>query len=191
MNRIEKMQYATSLFQARRQALNLPIGSTPTTIKDKTFYLNVNVVALAGGGQIRLTDSDTKKAVGITNFDGNKLVKGRVLVMDSIRVKFSDSGATPQNALYVDSGLYKELQGGELRLVQNKEVLVDLPLSDLLDFNIDDYRELSNAPMIVDELEFDWILELPKGIVVPDSARGAGNDVFVSIQVRCTEFYQA
>jgi hypothetical protein len=190
MNRIEKMQYATSLFQARRQALGLPIGTTPTTIKDKTFYLNVSVAALAGGGQIRLTDSDTKKAVGVTNFDGNKLVKGRVLVMDAIRVRFSDVGATVQNASYSDAGLYKELQGGELRLVQNKEVLVDLPLSDLRGFNVDDYRELSNAPMIVDEAEFDWILELPKGVVVPENAKD-GQGVFISIQVRCTEFYQA
>ena len=191
MNRIEKMQYASNLVRARREALQLPVSTTPTTIKDKTFYLNINVVGLAGGGKIRLIDSDLKKAVGITNFDGNKLAKGRILVVDSIRTKFTDVGATPQNADYNSTRFYKELQGAELTLVQNKEVLIDLPLSDLQGFKQDDYRELSNSPMIVDDLEFEWMLEIPKGISVPDSLNGVGNDVFLSIQLRCTEFYQA
>lgn len=190
MNRKEKMLDAKALYLARREALGLPVSNTPTRIKDRTFYLNVKVEGLSGGGEIKLNDSDTKKVVGITNFDGSNLVKGRVLIIDSIRTRFSDNGTVVQNADFQLSAFYKELQNAELRLVQGKEVLIDMPITDTQAFKSDDFREISSLPTIVDEQEFNWLLELPKGVTVPASVRGGANSVFLSIQVRCTEFKQ-
>lgn len=187
-SRKEALLDAKELYLARRKALGLPVGNTVTRVKDKTFYLNVRIDGKSGVQ--KLIDNETKKVVGITNFDKNTLVKGRVLVIDSIRTKVTNLGRSEKEASYGNILLTGEMQGIELTLTQGKEVLIDLPLSDTAGFVKDDFRPLSNMPMIVDEQEFEWSIEIPKDVII-DASPTAGNGVFLSIQVRCTEFFQS
>ena len=86
-NRNPQLQRAIKVLGARQRQHQQAVRPQPTKLVDKTFYINVKVDGMSGINQ--LVDSNTKKLVGVTNFDGNLLNSGRDVVIDSIRTLFT------------------------------------------------------------------------------------------------------
>lgn len=184
MNRKEQLTRAVTVLaarsQARTQAQQRP-KSDPTRLTDSTFYVNVRVDGLAGTTQ--LIDSNTKRLVGVTNFDGDTLKSGRDLVIDSVRTIFTDVGTKVEDASwFAPKAVVAELAGAEIRMKQNNEVLIDLPISDTQGFKDEDFRAISTTPLLKALETFSLELEIPKGVTVP-----AGAPLFLKIAIRCIQ----
>lgn len=155
---------------------------------DKTMYLAFD--GKGQGGIVELVDANTKKIEGITNFDGNKLNKGRYVVIDSLRV-LGESTATDLGKAKWVSELHPALKNSELRIMQDG-ILLDMPVTDLHNegngsSNDDDFRDIVTAPIIMPEVDFkyDWVF--PKGETVPSSVTSS----LVRIEARVIEIFTA
>jgi hypothetical protein len=140
-------------------------------LTDKTLYLNVSVKGQSG--TIQLIDVNTKREVGVTNIDGNKLNAGRDYIIDGMRIlKGSLAVANVKADKYVATGLLPEaLQNAEIRLKQGGNVLIDQPVSDLFNGSANElFRNISTSPLIVSNQEFEFEIEYPRGVSVPADA---------------------
>lgn len=165
-NRNPQLQRAIRVLGARQRQRNQTTRPQATKLVDKTFYLNVRVDGMSGINQ--LVDANTKKLVGITNFDGNILNSGRDVVIDAIRVQFTKIGDRIENANWQSRDtLPAELQNADLRLIQTNDMLIDLPMTDAQSFKNDDYRAIATTPVLRSKEEFKLELEFPKGVTVP------------------------
>lgn len=188
MKRAVQVSNAIALVQARRKALNLPVSNIPTKVTDTTLY----VVARVDGKSsiVKLTNDETKKAIGVTNFDGNKLADGRDAIIDGIKVKYAKGGLVLNNVDWnVDKDqLPKELVNAELKLVQSNVILLSIPLSDLELSNDDDnYRDIASTPYLASKEPIDWVLEFAEGVTL---AADAVNGSFLKIECRAIQAIQ-
>ena len=62
----------------------------PTKVSDTTLYIAADAQGFSGIQPIM--DSNTKKLVGITNFDGNKLNTGKAFIVSKARLLYTTSG---------------------------------------------------------------------------------------------------
>lgn len=184
MDRKAQLTRAVSVLAARSQARTLAQRtpkSDPTRLTDSTFYINLRVDGLAGTTQ--LIDSNTRRLVGVTNFDGDTLKSGRDLVIDGIVTVYTATGTKVEDASwFAPTAPIKELAGAEIRLKQGNEVLIDLPISDTQGFKQDDYRAISTTPLLKALETFQLELEIPKGVTVPNAA-----PLFLKIAIRCIQ----
>lgn len=179
MSRKTQLLSAVSTLKAKDQGGVPHVGRVALT--DKTLYLNVNVKGQ--GGTISLIDVNTKREVGVTNLDGNRLNAGRDYIIDGVRVLRGTTGsASVKNENYVATGaLDVALQNAEVRIKQNGNILLDMPISDL--FNpantVELFRNISTSPLIVSNMEFEFEVEYPRGVAVP-----AGADLNIRFELR-------
>ena len=169
MSRKGQLLSAVSTLKAKENSGIPHVGKVALT--DKTLYLNVNVKGQ--GGTIQLIDVNTKREVGVTNLDGNKLNAGRDYIIDGIRVlKGSTAAASVKAEVYVTTGnLVEALQNAEIRIKQGGNILVDMPMSDLYNGNSNEiFRNISTSPLIVSNQEFEFEIEYPKGVAVSGAA---------------------
>ena len=99
-NRNSQLQRAIKVLGARQRQTSHIARPQATKLVDKTFYLNIKVDGMSGINQ--LVDANTKKIVGITNFDGNQLNSGRDVVIDAIRIQFTTRGTKGSHKFYGD-----------------------------------------------------------------------------------------
>lgn len=169
MSRKTQLLSAVSTLKAKDQDGIPHVGRVALT--DKTIYLNVNV--RGQGGTIQLIDVNTKREVGVTNLDGNRLNAGRDYIIDGIRVlKGTTASANVRNEKYTTAGVLVEaLQNAELRIKQGGNILMDLPMSDVFNGSQNElFRNISTSPLIVSNKEFEFEIEYPKGVSVPADA---------------------
>ncbi|PKB18375.1 hypothetical protein [Flavobacterium sp. 5] len=188
MKRERQISNAIALVQARRKAVGMPVSNIPTKVTDTTLY----IVHRADGNAniVELTNDDTKKKVGITNFDGNKLAKGRDAVIDSIKVSVAKGGLALNNVDWVGDkvSLTKELAGAELQLIQDNVILFSIGLSDLSLSNDDDnYRDIASTPFLVAEKPIKWVLTYADGVSI---AADAVDGLFIKIECRAIQAIQ-
>lgn len=152
-------------------------------VSDKTFYLNANLSGTAGIKQ--LVDVNTKRIVGITNLDGNKFLTGRDVVLDGIRITEAAAGATNLESADFTGQLIPNAQilTGELTLVQDGNILIDLPISDIVNKSngVVEYRHLSHTPLVRADKEFEFYITYPNGVTAPA-------DSFVKFEFRAFQF---
>ena len=183
-NRNPQLQRAIKVLGARQRQHTQAVRPQPTKLVDKTFYLNLRVDGMSGINQ--LIDPNTKKIVGITNFDGNILNSGRDVVIDAIRVQFTTKGQRIESADWQSRDtLPAELQNADLRLIQTNDMLIDLPMTDVQAFKNEDYRPIATTPLLRAKEEFKLELEFPKGVTVPLAKEGTG--MFLRLEFRVTE----
>ncbi|MGH2667145.1 hypothetical protein [Flavobacterium sp.] len=183
-NRNPQLQRAIKVLGARQRQHTQAVRPQPTKLVDKTFYLNLRVDGMSGINQ--LVDANTKKIVGITNFDGNILNSGRDVVIDAIRLQFTTTGEKLESANWQSRDtLPAELQNADLRLIQTNDMLIDLPLTDTQSFKNEDYRPIATTPLLRAKEEFKLELEFPKGVTVPAAKIGGG--MFLRLEFRVTE----
>ena len=188
MKRSVQVANAIALVQARRRALNLPVSNIPTKVTDTTLYLNARVDGKSS--IVKLTNDDTKKGIGITNFDGNKLADGRDAIIDGIKIIYAKGGLVLNNVEWNGNrqALPKELVNAELKLVQSNVILLNMPLSDLELSNDDDnYRDIASTPYLSSKEPIEWILEFAEGVTL---AADAVNGSFLKIECRAIQAIQ-
>jgi hypothetical protein len=188
MKRAELVGNAVALVKARRHALNLPVSNAPTKVTDSTMYL---VYRVDGKSSInKLTNGDTKKKIGVTNFDGNRLRDGRDAVVDAIKITVAKDGLVESNVDWFNNKWTApaELANAELRLIQKDKTLLDFPVSDLLLSNDNDnYREIGNFPFLQGKEDITWELEFADGQIIPAEAV---NGLFIKIELRVIQAIQ-
>lgn len=153
-------------------------------VMDRTQYITFD--AKGKSSVVLLIDSNTKKLVGETSFDANKLNKGRYFVIDGIRVLTEDTATTLHEAKW-KSEAHAAIVNSELKIAQDEDLLL-LPVSDLLTQLIginsgDIFRSIASAPVIVPEKEINISWQFPQGASVPTT-----KEQFVRIELRGFEF---
>lgn len=133
---------------------------------DMVYYVNAKVTGASN--TISLIDSTTKKVAGITNFDGNVIGLGKAFPVSAMRVLYSTEGASEgavnwQNREFLPA----ELQNAQLTLKQGKNILVSLPLTDLQNFKMKEFRMLATLPVLRDKEPFELEIEMPKNEILP------------------------
>jgi hypothetical protein len=170
MSRKPELLSAVSTIKAKDQDGVPHVGRVALT--DKTLYLNVNVKGQ--GGTIALIDVNTKREVGVTNLDGNRLNAGRDYIIDGVRVlRGTTASASVKNEVYSQTGtLHSVLHNAEVRIKQNGNILLDMPISDLYNpaSTAEVFRNISTSPLIQSNMEFEFEIEYPKGLAIPGDA---------------------
>lgn len=150
-------------------------------LMDKTLYLNINIKGHAG--TISLVDVNTKREVGVTNLDGNRLNAGRDYIIDGIRILRGTTGSSSVKSEYYDTtgAIDPAFMNAEIRLKQDGNILIDQPISDIYNPRAinEVFRSLSTSPLVKSNMEFELDIEYPKGVSVSAAA-----DFNISIQMR-------
>lgn len=166
--RSRQLSAAVASLKAKAQGGIPKLGGIALT--DRTVYLAVPIKAQ--GGTIDIVDVNTKREVGVTNLDGNKLNAGRDYVIDGVRVLVDSSNATdikkgtwiPANGINLDPAFLN----AEFVLEQDGHALIDMPITDLAGEgdaqNL--FREISTSPLIRSNMEFTMKIVYPKGVSV-------------------------
>ena len=189
MKRERQISNAIALVQARRIALGLPVSTVPTRVTDTTLYL---VSRIDGTSNIaKLTNDDTKKKVGVTNFDGNKLADGRDAIIDGIKILCAKDGLVQSNVDFNSKVIIipPALLNAELKLVQSNVILLNIPVADLYQnsYDNDGYRDIASTPYLAGKEPIEWILEYPEGASIPaDIIDG----VYIKIMCRAIQAIQ-
>ena len=187
MKRAQQMSNAIALVKARRQALNLPVSSVPTKVTDTTLYVVARIDGLSNIA--KLTNDDTKKKVGITNFDGNKLADGRDAVIDSMKIQIAQDGLLLHAVNWNSSvNMPDAFSNAELKLKQGEQILYSTPVSDLVLSNDDDgYRDIASTPYLASKEPIEWVLEFADGAVIPAELV---NGIYIKISCRTIQAIQ-
>jgi hypothetical protein len=169
MSRRSELASAVATIKAKSNGGVPRVGQVELT--DKTLYLNVSIKGQAG--TVGIVDVNTKREVGITNIDGNKLNAGRDYIIDGIRLlkgvkKSADLKSETWSALQGDENVFIEAAflNAEFRIKQDGNVLVDMPITDLTGDKTNLFRSLSTSPLIRSNMEFEFEIEYPKGVSV-------------------------
>lgn len=156
---------------------------------DGELYANKEIQV--GGTQQLLTGASVQER-GITNFDGNKLNKGRAFVADGIAFGYAvaDAGAAPHTVKFDYDGVPAYLKHANIVLKQKDEVIIKLPINAISNSNGSGseslYRDLGAFALIEDDAIVDFEIEFPQG-VKPNLA--AGKSLYVSAYIRGFETY--
>ena len=166
MSRKSQLVSAVATIKSKGQGGVPHVGVVALT--DKTLYLNVNVKGQ--GGTIALIDVNTKREVGVTNLDGNRLNAGRDYILDGVRLlRGVTNSVNVRSEKYSQTGVLEEaLQNAEIRIKQNGSILLDMPMSDIWNpaSTTEVFRNISTSPLIRSNMEYEFEIEYPKGVSV-------------------------
>lgn len=187
MKRAAQLANAVALVQARRRALNLPVSTVPTKVTDTTLYVVARIDGLSNIA--KLTTDDTKKKIGVTNFDGNKLSDGRDAVIDAIKIQIAQDGLL-LHAVNWNSAINMPdaFSNAELQLKQSEQILYSTPVSDLVLSNDNDgYRDIASTPYLASKEPIEWVLNFADGQIIPAEAI---NGIYIKISCRAIQAIQ-
>ncbi len=158
-------------------------------LKPTPSELFVQGVITAGGSQHMLGGS-TVQEKGITNFDGNRLQKGRVFAISEVTVQFGVANATtkPYNVSYNDTDFPAQLENATLVIRQKNEVIVKLPIAAIQNAKQSPkyYRELGAFALIEPEHEVEMFIDFPTG---SSMKVGEGKQSYVRVLLKGFETY--
>ena len=159
------MMFAYLLPQATRDLLT----SGDIRVQDSTVYVRKQISA---GNVTKLVDGNTRKLVGITNIDGNKLEDQRNQLISAISIKYgTHSTITDAGSIdYLSTDIPAALRNAELVIRQGNRTAVSLPISSLIagknasPSNVEaDRFQLLVMALIVEAQPFTVDLEFPEG----------------------------
>lgn len=156
---------------------------------DGELYANAQVDP--SGAQNLLTGS-SKEEKGITNFNGNKLVKNRVFVANGIAFGWGQAaaGTAPHAVEYNYKEIPAFLAQATIVLKQHDEVVLKLPIASIINANgrgnQSVYRELGALSLIEDEAIIEYTIEFPAGV---SASLEADKVLYVSAYLRGLETY--
>lgn len=156
---------------------------------DGEMYANAKI---GGSGTEDLLDGNTNEVRGITNFNGNTLVKERIFVADGIAFGWAvaDSDSNVASVTYNYNTITDYLRHANIVMKQKDEVILKLPLGAINNAtgkSTDSvYRDLGSFALIEDEAVITYQIEFPQGVSAP---LVAGKSLFVSAYLRGTETF--
>ncbi len=158
---------------------------------DSELYVN-NKIGVGGFQELLLSSSI--RQVGVTNFDGNRLAKDRIFVINGVTFGF----ALEDDSKEIDQIEYKFPKKGEklpeylshanLVLKQAGEIILNLPIRSIWNGAISNrelYRELGALELIEDNSTVNLTVEYPTNTDAP----AGGKKLFVSVFFRGFETY--
>lgn len=157
---------------------------------DAELYANAQIEV---GGTVPLLTGASQEVKGVTNFNGNKLVKGRVFVADGVAIGWAEGadGTAVHSLSYNYGNVPACLAQANLVLKQKDESVIKLPISSITNANgrgrDDVYRTLNAFALIEDDSIVDYDIEFPQGVKYTPAT--AGNKLFVSAYLRGFETY--
>ena len=142
------------------------VSGKPNKLSDTTLYIAADASGFAGIQPI--LDSNTKKMVGITNFDGNTLNTGRNIVINGVRLMYTTDGDSVKSADWQNNDrLPAELQNAEVVMKQGGEQIFAMPLTDLQGYKYDDWRKVTDRPFVRNNEPISIELQIPSEVTVP------------------------
>ncbi|WP_299009110.1 hypothetical protein [uncultured Tenacibaculum sp.] len=159
-------------------------------MKPMPSFLYANKKIDVGGTVSLLTGASVAKR-GVTNFDGNSLVKGRVFVADGITLKaiIADATTPEQDAEYSPFKVPNVLMQSNIVVKQKNEILIDLPICDIIHAseNGSIYFKLGSFALIEDDTITEIEIQYPEGakLTLED-----GKALFVSARLSGFATYQ-
>lgn len=154
---------------------------------DAEMYVNTSIEE---GGIQELLDGGSKEIKGVTNFNGNTLVKGRIMVANGISFGWAEGNEDeePFNLKYNYSSVPTSLQYATLVFKQSDETLFKMTIASIMNGQKEGslYRDLGGFYLIEDLQPIDISIEFPKGV---KSAIAKDKKLFVSVYTRGFETY--
>lgn len=145
---------------------------------------------ISGGGTQHLLTGETTKVPGITNFDGNKLNKGRFFVANGITVAYGEEDADTKlyNVAY-DKELPPVLLASEIAVKQSGNPIIQLPIRSIIfaKKTKDYYRALEALALVVEESETSIEIYLPSGSTIAPSG---GKKPFIGVYIKGFETHK-
>ncbi len=159
-------------------------------MKPMPSFLYANKKVDIGGTVSLLTGSSVDKR-GVTNFDGNSLVKGRVFVADGVTLKtgIAESATPEQEVNYSPFKLPNVIMQSNLVIKQKNEILINLPICDMVHARINGniYFKLGSFALLEDDTITEIELQYPEGAKF---ALEDGKSLFVSARLSGFVTYQ-
>lgn len=153
---------------------------------DATLFVRSKV---DGNNVQNLLQGKTSQEIGVTNFDGQILNSDRYFVISAVTINYGTGlvAALP-SAINYTTALPAALKNANLVIMQDNEVIVKLPVTDINDAKSTDarYRVLDAFALLRDQKTITMNLEFPAG---GDLGAGAGNAGFVEVQLKGFETY--
>ncbi len=166
-------------------------GISPTDSKIVASELFIHA-PISGGGSQHLLSGQTVQEKGITNFDGNRLGKGRVFVVDGVSFLYgvASEDDKPYAVNYSSHGVPPVVRASNLVVRQNNEVIVKLPVRGICNAQERTdgfYRDLDSFALLADQEEIEITLELPAGSTI---SLDSGKQAFVAVSLKGFETYK-
>lgn len=153
------------------------------------LYANKEIKA---SGRQNLLNGSSTQVVGVTNFDGNQLAKGRAFVATHVAFGFAEApkGKPVSSVEYNFAQVPAYLNHANLILKQKDEVLVRLPILSIIGANGRGtetvYRELESFELIEDETKTELSIEFPEEM---EANIDAANSLYVSTHFKGLETF--
>ena len=206
MNLRNKIPVLTALnrllnYQDQKNKQLLPTGGSGVNLTATELYANKEVAV--GGGTTKLLTGSSVREVGITNFDGNQLEKGRIFTYDGVTILLGiDKKGTASslvNYFTLKNGsaeikkAFDHIGNADLIIKQSNEIITSVPLRSIVNTQVASsdsvYRDLGSFEVLEDNKAVDINIEFPEGAEVPQSVLGAGNGLFISVVAKGFETY--
>jgi hypothetical protein len=135
-------------------------------IKHRVMRHTFNSKGIAGG-IVDVLDNNTKREVGITDFDGNKLPKGHYIVINAIAGYAETTAATPKAATW--AGTPNVVLSNSNLIVEQDRKIIETAMQHIFNANLgkgamqDDFYQLADGNVILPEQEFKVSLQAPTG----------------------------
>ncbi len=159
-------------------------------MKPMPSFLYANKKVDVGGSVALLTGSSVAKR-GVTNFDGNSLVKGRVFVASGIAIKcaIADEKTPAQDVKYSATSIPNVVMQAHLIVKQKNEILIDLPISDIVEASEEGsvYFKLGSFALLEDDTITEIDIQYAEGAKL---ALDTGKALFVSSRLSGFVTYQ-
>lgn len=188
----KQSQLESALDTLRANSDRVPSNLTEAFQDGKVKVLS-NVVILrkevSVGGKQSLVDSDTKKVDGVSDFDGNKLVDYRALIVNAMKIGYSaHADAGKEAELDYKTVLPIALRNSRLKITQGG-IIFDYPLSALgnphTGTNLkDDIVILPQSFVFVPNQSFEIELAYPKGAAIAGANKHYLELSFISEETR-------
>lgn len=135
--------------------------------KNRIMRHTFNTKGIAGG-VVDVLDNETKRKIGFTDFDGNKLPKGHYLVINSVAAYSENTAATPNlgtwagtpNAVMLNSNL----------IVHQGKTVIETAMQALFNVNAgksskgDDFYPFADGNVLLPEEEYVFKINAPAGV---------------------------
>lgn len=144
------------------------------------------------GGTQQLLTGSTLQERGVTNFDGNKLTKGRVFVANAISFGFKvdTTGKSVHSVAYNYGEVPAYLEFANIVIKQKDEILLKIPVGSIYRASNDRYAKsfmsLGGLVLIEDDTPIEYEIEFPQGI---DAGLPDGQSLYITSQLKGLETY--
>jgi len=191
------MTKAQDKFDAAVRKLQKKTGELPASsqvkmgnlkLRDGWLYVRAEFTP---GGKIPILLATVDKAVGVSNFDGNKLEDYRNFLVNSLKVGYSTNAASGKaSELEYTTGLPPALKNAHLIISQGNIPLIHLPIAAIYNpytssANLDDkYKELTDVVLLNSGEPISIELEFAQGAAI-----ASADKKYVEIALRGHETY--